>query len=71
MLARFGRQEGPELVAYAKEIVGEAAAFDIEWAGHNLSSGTAHFRGEMHKRHPELTEEAVSVLGWFFGYMWR
>ncbi|SOD82515.1 hypothetical protein [Streptomyces sp. Ag109_G2-15] len=71
VLARFGPDDGPGLAAYAKEIVSEAAAFDIEWGDQSLSSGTAHFREEMRRRHPELTDEAVAALGWFFSYMWR
>jgi hypothetical protein len=49
----------------------EALAWPVDWDHHDLVSATRAVQGGLAARHPELDQEAVTALGWFFSYTFK
>jgi hypothetical protein len=43
-------------------------AIEVDWSTHTLVSATETATTEMHRRHPELSDDAIKALSWSFSY---
>lgn len=51
-----------------EKLAEEVGSLTLDWAVHDLASGTEWAIREMRHRHPDLDEQSARALGWAFSY---
>jgi len=64
VMAVFGEQ----MVAQVEHLIGEVGALEVNWQSHSPLSAMRWVEAEMRHRHPELSSDAISNLGWAWSY---
>jgi hypothetical protein len=67
-LAEVFGEEATTLLPYVEGLTREIMDIEIDWTTHTLTSATELATAKMHTRHPELTDEAIKALDWYFSY---
>jgi hypothetical protein len=71
LVPKFGEVRANEFERQVKSLLAELGSIEVNWAAHDLVSGSALARDEMHTRFPELSEHALDALEWKFSYDWK
>ncbi len=71
VVAEFGSERGPALLADVTEIFREADSLAPGLPPLPLPEATRQVKQVMAQRHPELSEEAIAALGWKWSFDWR
>jgi hypothetical protein len=71
VIAEFGRTGGLSILAHVHSVIEELNSIKVDWQVYSLVSAGKMVRGEMHKRYPELSEDALNALEWKFTFDWR
>ncbi len=71
LIPRFGEVRAGEFELRVQSVLAELGRIEVNWAAHDLVSGSALARDAMHTRHPELSEHALDALAWKFSYDWK
>ncbi len=71
LIPRFGEVQAGELEFRVKSVLAELGRIEVNWAAHDLVSGSDLARDAMRDRHPELSKQALDALGWQFSYDWK
>ncbi|WP_430592512.1 hypothetical protein [Humidisolicoccus flavus] len=53
-----------------RAIVDECGAIHVDWTIHSLSEGVDQARQAMSRLHPELSDDALDALRWWFTFHW-
>src|SRR4051794_2923625 len=67
-LAEVFGDEAKTLLPDVKGLIDEIWSIEVDWTTHTLVSATEMAAAEMRARHPDLSDEAIEALGWFFSY---
>lgn len=59
---------GPEALQRVEALAAEIGHLTPDWSIHDLTSATEWAMQEMRRRHSDLDEEGLRVLGWAFSY---
>ncbi len=62
-----GAQLNDQVAALGREIM----AIDVDWNNMNLNEGADYAEQIMAQRHPQLSAEALKLIGNYFAYSWR
>jgi hypothetical protein len=68
---RFGEELGLDLVQYSEAVLAELYAEPPDWSTDDLKSATENAVQRIRSGHPELSDEALSALGWSFSWDWK
>jgi hypothetical protein len=71
LVSRFGELRASQFEREVESLLAEVGSIEVNWATHDLVSGSALARDAMHTRHPELSEHALDALEWKFSYDWK
>jgi hypothetical protein len=67
----FGAERGAQILWRAQSVIRDAGDLRPDWKTHSLGSAKEWAEGEMKARYPDLTNGALSALGWAFSYWWK
>jgi hypothetical protein len=70
LVREFG-ERAPVLMETIRRLREEMGRVPVDWSTHTLASATDTVRGEMKRRHPELSDTALDALAWEFSYNWK
>lgn len=62
------RDYGEPIAAQVQLLISEAGGLEIDWQSHSPLSAMRWIEAEMRDRHPELSGEAITDLGWAWSY---
>ena len=62
---------GAELLAYAEGVLCEMDSLPTDWPSETYEGAISRVKGEMARRHPELSKPAIDAIGRSFSYDWR
>lgn len=71
LIPKFGEVRASDVELRVKSLLTELGSIEVDWATHDLVSGSAVARDAMHTRFPELSEQALDALEWKFSYDWK
>ncbi len=71
LVPKFGEMRASECELRVKSLLAELGRIEVNWAAHDLVSGSALARDALHTRFPELSEQALDALEWKFSYDWK
>jgi len=69
--AKIGPDLGFHLISRTRAVLREAGDLRPDWETMSLLSGKEWAEREIKDRYPELSETAVSAVGWAFSYWWK
>lgn len=64
----FGTEAAERLMPRLGQVAREAVYWPVDWQAHDLVSATRAVEEAIAVAHPELDQDAVSALGWYFSY---
>jgi hypothetical protein len=67
----FGEEVGLDLVQYVESLLDELYGVQPDWSEGDLVFVTNKAVDRIRKGHPELSEDALAVLGWSFSFDWK
>ena len=71
LVQEFGTIQGTAIGWQVVALVDEVGKIQVEWSKHSLESAGNMILGEMHARHPDLSDAALRALAWKFTFDWR
>jgi hypothetical protein len=64
----LGAEATARLMPRLKQLAREAVYWPVDWQDHDLVSATRAVEEDITAAHPELDQNAVRALGWYFSY---
>jgi hypothetical protein len=71
LVEMFGNEQAQILERIVLSLRDEIFGISVDWKTHTLAQGSDLAILEMKRRHPELSNDAIAALGWFFAWAWR
>ena len=69
--AAFGPELGANLLWRAQSVLADAGNLQPDWEAMSLTTAKDWAEGQIRGRHPDLSDAAVSAVGWAFSYWWK
>jgi hypothetical protein len=63
--------DGRTLAAKIKELLRDVLLTPVDWNAFSISNVGAYVRSKFKQKYPDLTDEAIEALVWYFVYSWR
>ncbi len=68
---KHGIERGSQLNDQVEALLREAMKIDVDWKSMSLTEGGHYAMRIMAQRHPELSAQALKLIGNHFTYQWR
>jgi len=71
LLDVFDSKQAHELEVEVRALLDELNKLQPDWSSLSLAEAGTWASNEMHRRHPELNQDALKALKWAFTWWWR